>query len=118
MRVPNNTSRHSFPKYAASLIGSDKNVYTGFDDKPFAHIDGSVNMTVVFDITSDMRFWDELRKPAARNAKTLTLCSEEVEITFKMQGSDHTKFEHLKEQVAAHCTPVGTSSQKGETADG
>ena len=36
----------SFPKYAALLIDSDKNVFTDFDSKPFSSRDGAIAITV------------------------------------------------------------------------
>ena len=66
-----------------------------------------------------MRFWDQLRRPPC-NSKKLTLCSEDMEITIKMTGEadeKNPKFDHLREQVTAHCKSAGSSTQKGETAD-
>ena len=65
-----------------------------------------------------MRFFDQLRRPPC-NSKKLTLCSEDIEITIKMTGEadENPKFDHLREQVTAHCKSAGSSTQKGETAD-
>ena len=56
---------HSFPKYAAALLAG-KQVWTEFGSRPFSHVPADKTYVVVFDITTDMFFFDQERKEKAR----------------------------------------------------
>ena len=92
---------HSFPKYAAALL-SGKQLWTEFSSLPFASVTAETLTTyvAVFEITSDMRFFDEDRKERMR----ITLCLPEgEEVVFKL--TSRAKFEQLREQVATYLGP-------------
>ena len=82
---------HSFPKYAAALL-SGKQLWTEFSSLPFASVTAETLTTyvAVFEITSDMRFFDEDRKERI----------EAEEVVFKL--TSRAKFEQLREQVATY----------------
>lgn len=89
---------HNFPKYAAALL-SGKQVWTDFSSRPFVGVKDGATYTAAFDITSDMFFFDQDRKP-----KKITLrLPEGEEVTFKL--ASRAKYEQLREQVATFLGP-------------
>lgn len=54
---------HCFPQMSAVLV-SPGQVYTEFSSLPFLNIGEEASFTVVFEVTSDMRFWDESKRPS------------------------------------------------------
>ena len=84
----------------SAVLVSPGKVYTEFSSLPFLNIGEVVSFTVVFEVTSDMHFWDENKRPSVPITCRLP---DGESIRFKLKPS--ATYDQVLSMLAPYSTP-------------
>ena len=94
-----NAFGQSFPKMSATIY-TEETIYDDFASMPFTSITEEVSFTVAFELTTDMKFFDESRR---QQGKVTCVLPSGERISCKTQALD--TYESLLVKLAPHYEP-------------